>query len=297
MRYLTLIICICCVLSCTKTGTVELPPYEPRLVLHSYVGVGDTFKIALGKTLPQYRVLQPEDTYVTNGWIVLYENDVFVDSLKYNAVEERYVSSKVVAASGKIYKVRAGAAGFPEIEAFTNAPLPVNISSVTRIKNTRRTSAGSMLDDLKFSLNDPAGPNYYIANLTILNGINCVFTYDPAVERYAIDLVPFESGNCIDDDWILYTDRSFNGMSKEITLSMYAGSLDSFTDASGKVYWPYIKQYNITEEYFRYLKASVYQEQIFEEGSIITTPGTPKGNVKNGFGLFTVFAVVTDTIR
>lgn len=284
-------------LSCTKTGIVKLPPYEPRLVLHGYVGVGDTFKIALGKTLPQDRVVQPEDTYITNGWVVLYENDVFVDSLKYNAVEERYVSAKAVAASGKIYRIRAGAAGFPDVEALTNAPLPVNITSVTRIKNTRRTSTGSMLDDLKFSFNDPAGANFYLASLTTLNGLSCVFTYEPAIERYAIDLVPFESGNCIDDDRILYTDRSFNGMSKEITLSLYSGSLDSFTDASGKVYWPYIKQYNITEEYFRYIRAAVYQETIFEEGSVVTVPRTPKGNVKNGFGLFTVFAVVTDTIR
>jgi poly-beta-hydroxyalkanoate depolymerase len=86
-------------------------------------------------------------------------------------------------------------------------------------------------------------------------------------------------------------------MAKEITLSMHSASLDSFADASGKVYWPYIKQYNITEEYYRYLKTSVYQDQIFEEGSIVTEPRTPKGNVKNGFGLFTVFAAVTDTIR
>lgn len=297
MRYLAIMIFLSCAWACTKTGKVKLPPYEPRLVLHGYVEAGDTFRIALGKTMPQDRVVQPKDTYITNGWVVLYENDVFVDSLKYNGVKERYVSSKVIAVSGKVYRVRAGAAGFPDVEAFTTAPSPVNITSVTRIKNTRRTSSGSMLDDLKFSVNDPAGTNFYLASITILNGINCVYTYDPAVERYTTDLITFESGNCIDDDMILYTDRSFNGTIKEITLSLHSESLNSFTDASGTVYWPYIKQYNISEEYYRYLKTSVYQDQIFEEGSLTTESRTPRGNVKNGFGLFTVFAAVTDTIK
>lgn len=297
MKYVAIIMC-CFAFACTKTRHVKLPPFEPRLVLHGYVAVGDTFKIALGKTLPQDAILPAEDTYVTNGWVVLYENDVFVDSLKYNAAEDRYVSSRAVAASGKLYKLRAGAAGYPGVEAVTTAPLPVNISSITWIKNTRRTSGGTMLDDLKFSFNDPAGANFYLASLHFVNGINCVFTYDPAVERYTTDLIAFEAINCIDSDEVLYTDRSFNGASKEITLSTYAGSLNSFTDpTSGMVYRPYIKKYNITEEYYRYLRTSTYQNVIFEDGALVTEPRTPKGNVKNGFGLFTVFAVVTDTIR
>lgn len=297
MRYFAIIIVFCCVVSCTRTSNVNLPPQEPRLVLHSYVAVGDTFKIALGKTFPQVAVVPREATYVTNGWVLLYENDIFVDSLKYNVAEEVYVSSRIVANAGKLYKVRAGAAGYPDIEAFTIAPSPVNITSVTRIKNTRKTAFGSSLDDLKVSFTDPPGANFYVASIGILNGLGCVFTYDPAVETYAVDLVPFESGNCIDDDRIMYTDRSFNGMTKELTLSMYSNSLDSFVDASGNIYRPYIKKYNITEEYYRYLKTSVYQDRIFEEGSLLTEPRTPRGNVKNGYGLFTVFAVVTDTIR
>ena len=298
MKYFAIILCFCFALACTKIRDVKLPPYEPKLVLHGYVAVGDTFKIALGTTLPQDTIALPAHTYVTNGWVLLYENDVFADSLKYNAAEARYVSSRTVAASGKLYKLRAGAAGYPDVEAVTMAPLPVSITSITRIKNTRRTAGGTMLDDLKFSFNDPPGTNFYIASLHFVNGINCVFTYDPAVDRYTTDLIAFETLHCIDSDEVLYTDRSFNGMSKEITLSTYSGSLDSYTDpTSGSVYRPYMKKYNITEEYYRYLKTSTYQNVIFEEGSLITEPRTPKGNVKNGFGLFTVFAAVTDTIR
>lgn len=297
MRYLAIIIVFCCAISCTRTNNVKLLPHDPKLVLHSYIAVGDTFKIALGKTFPQVAVAPAEQTYVTNGWVLLYENDIFVDSLKYNVAEKRYVSSRIVANAGKLYKVRAGAAGYPDIEAFTIAPAPVNITSVTRIRNARRTAFGSSLDDLKLTFTDPPGANFYLARIQIMNGTNCVFTYDPAVERYAVDLAAFESGSCIDGTGILYTDRSFNGMVKELTLSMYSNSLDSFQDGSGRIYRPYIKKYNITEDYYRYLKTAVYQVEIFEEGSLLTEPRTPKGNVKNGYGLFTVFGVVTDTIR
>ncbi len=292
--------CFCYVLSCTKTGNVTLPPYEPRLVLHGYTAVGDTFKIALGKTMPQDELAPAEKTYVNNGWALLYESDVFLDSLKYNAAESRYVSSHVIAASGRIYKIKAGAPGFPAIEAVTVAPFPVGIASINRIKYTRRTTGGVLLDDVKFSFHDPANEqNFYLAGIYGPNGMSCVYTYDPAVERYTVSAVPLEQGICIDNDRILYTDRSFNGSLKEITLSTYSNSLDSFVDPStGAVYRSYLKKYNITEEYYRYFKTAANQDDVFEEGPFLTTePRTAKGNVKNGYGLFTVYAVSTDTIR
>lgn len=291
-------ICICCLVACTKPGDVTLPPYEPRLVLHGYTAVGENFQLALGKTMPQDVLAAPEDTYVNNGWVVLYENDVFVDSLKYDGVEERYVSLKIVAAAGRTYKVKAGAPGFPDIEAFTTAPLPVSLTSIARIKNTRRTAAGTLLDDVKVRFNDPPGPNFYLSAVYVVNGFDCVYTYDPAVERYAVNIVPFELGDCIDHDRILYTDRSFNATAKELTLSMHSSSLESYTEpATGKVYRPYFKKHNITEDHYRYIKTAINQDQIFEEGPMLTDPRTAKGNVKNGYGLFTVFAVTTDTIR
>src|SRR5688572_16605870 len=101
---------ICCMMSCTKPGNVDLPPHEPKLVLHGYVAVGDTFRIAMGKTLRSEGLLvSPEDTYVKNGWMVLYDGNVFLDSLKYDAASFRYRSASRVAMPGKQYIIRAGA--------------------------------------------------------------------------------------------------------------------------------------------------------------------------------------------
>jgi Domain of unknown function (DUF4249) len=275
-----------------------LPPYEPRLVLHGYVQEGDTFKIALGKTLKPDVIRPEKETYVGNGWVLLYENNVFVDSLKYDAARFRYVSSHVLAAPGKVYKVRAGAPGFPDIEATTAAPLPVGTVAVSRIKNSRRTTGGVQLDDIKFSFNDPAGEsNFYLAAFYGTGGFSCVYTYEPSIEKYTANLVPFDEGACINNDQILFTDKLFNGTLKEITLSTSSATVEPYIAPNGTVYRAFLTRYHITEEYYRYYKTALNQDQIFEEGPILVDPRTAKGNVKNGYGLFTVFAAVTDTVR
>jgi hypothetical protein len=298
-RIVAIIVACISFVACIKPGDVTLPPYEPRLVLHGYIAEGDTFRIALGKTL-KLDALKPEkDTYVSNGWVLLYENDVFLDSLKYKPAEFRYVSNRVIAVPGKTYKVRAGAPGFPDIEATTTAPLPVATVAVSHTKNTRHTAGGTPLDDVKFSFNDPANEsNFYLTALYGTGGSGCVYTYDPSIEKYAMNLVPFEEGDCIDNDQIMFTDKSFNGTLKEIVLSTSSNTLEPLVDpGTGTIYRPYLRRYHITEEYYRYYKTAINQDQIFEEGPILTDPRTAKGNVKNGYGLFTVFAAVTDTIR
>jgi hypothetical protein len=297
-RIATILIIASGIAYCTKPSNFTLPPYEPALVLHGYVTVGDTFKIALGKTMTLDTLQESKKTYVNNGWVLLYENNTFLDSLKYNATELRYVSSRIIAAPGKTYRIRAGAPDFPEATAY--APFPIHTISLSRSKSTGSTSGGLLLDDIKFSFNDPAGENnFYLAKLYTSDGSNCVFTYDPAVERYTVTLAPFnDGGNCIDNRQILFTDKTFNGTLKEMTLSAYSSSLVPYTNpGTGQVSQPYLTRYHITEDYFRYYKTAINQDDIFEEGPSLTIPRMAKGNVKNGYGLFTVFAAVTDTIR
>ena len=62
----------CYMMSCEKPGNVTLPEHEPKLVLHGYVAVGDTFKIALGRTFKSEGLLVREDeSYVKNGFNLL----------------------------------------------------------------------------------------------------------------------------------------------------------------------------------------------------------------------------------
>ena len=104
-----------------------------------------------------------------------------------------------------------------------------------------------MLDDVKFSFQDPAGENnFYLTALYGTGGYSCVYTYDPSIEKYTVDLVPFDQGNCIGNEQILFTDKVFNGTLKEMTLSTYSTTLEPFTDPStGRVYRAYLKGYSL----------------------------------------------------
>jgi hypothetical protein len=112
-------------LACTRTATVELKEHKSLLVLHGYVAVGDTFKVSLGRSFSASMQVADTASFVRNGWVVLYEDNNFLDTLKYNEQERRYVSASKKAQSGKHYRVVAGAAGFDNVEASATAPQQV----------------------------------------------------------------------------------------------------------------------------------------------------------------------------
>ncbi|HYE56017.1 MAG TPA: DUF4249 family protein [Chitinophagaceae bacterium] len=288
-------------ISCTKPGDVRLPPHQPRLVLHSYTETGDTFRIALGQTFPSAgELVQPDFTFIHNGWAALYERGAFVDSLLYDSLQLRYVARHAIASAGKLYTIKAGAPGFPDVEAHSFAPAPVPLISLVRKKRMRKTSSGIWLDDMTMTFNDPAGEsNFYLASVRVQQGYGpgCVYTYDPSVERYTTEFMAFNEAFCINSDAIMYTDRTFNGTMKELTISAASDVLDSLVGPDGRVHRPYITRYAVTEDYFKYYMGNADRGIILEEGPSFTTPSFRGGNVKNGYGLFTIYAALTDTIR
>jgi len=286
--------------SCTKPGNIELPATPAKLVLHGYIGTGDTFQIALGRTFKsQGQLVYRDDTFVENGWAVLYEGGTFLDSLHWDSASKRYIASHAVATPGKTYIIKAGAQGFENVESGSYAPRPVFLTNFARTRNTRKDAQGIWLDDLSLKFNDPAAENnFYLASLYLPQiRPSCIFTYDPAVERYTPDVMAFQDAFCIEPTAIMYSDRTFNGRSKEITLSLQSGALDSVFFGM-QLHRPYLTRYTVTEEYYRYfLTNNTGGGGLAEEGPIFTSTNPTGGNVKNGYGLFTIFSAVTDTIR
>lgn len=284
---------------CTRTVDRSVPVQQPKLVLHGYIAVDSIINVAIGKTFPFNVPVEDSVTYINDAWVLLYENGVFLDTLRYSAAEQRY-SAQRIAQPGKKYTIVAGAFGFETIEASAMSPLPVETISVAHVKNARTDNAGILQDDVTFTLNDPAREtNIYLAALYQSGGIHthmCVSTVDPVIEKPTRYLMPFEE-YCISNDELIFTDLSFNGTLKEITISAEANRMKTQTDPStGKVSRPFFKVYNISKDYYRYLKNTLSVE-VDPEIPSLTEPVTVKGNVKNGYGLFTIFTVTTDTLR
>ncbi len=299
-KYYLMLLAFVGMISCTRKADVNLPPHIPTLVLHSYLDVGEKFKAALGRTVSTDTWVVDSAMNVKDGWMVLYENGSFKDSLHYDSVENRYVASTAVAEIGKSYRLVAGAQGYATVEATTSAPHAVNTLSLQHIRNSRTDAAGSSLDDVVFSFQDPGNEkNYYMAELRpAFPGMNyvCVYTYDPSVEKYTEGLLPFDQNSCISSQEIMYTDKAFNGKLKEITLSTDSYSLQTYTDPfTGEVMRPYLKRLSISEEYYKYFRET-YAIYVNSGGPTLSDPIIIKGNVKNGYGLFTIFTSVTDSL-
>jgi hypothetical protein len=292
---------MCCVLSCTRTIEVSPPAHEPRLVLHGYVMTGEKFHVAINQTVRANSVMDGNETFVTNAWVLLFENNSFVDSLRYDAQKKRYLSQNVVAVAGKTYRVVAGADGFTTVEASARASFPVSAVSVIHEKKVRSNSNGELLDDLLFSFNDAANErNFYTvavyASIWKPNWSHCVYSNDPAVDRVRGELLPFDEGSCLDADQILFSDKSFNGNLKQVSLSASSDGLTTAADSSGNLHRPYLRRSMISEEHYQYLKTTL---SLLAAGVVpsLNDPVAVRGNVKNGYGLFDVFSVTTDTLR
>lgn len=288
------------VISCTRTAQVDLPVHQSRLVLHGYVGVGERFSVSIGRSIGGDYVVEDSNTFVKNAWVVLYVDNQFGDSLRFDPQKNRYVSTTIIAESGRSYKIISGAPGFETVEAIATAPAAVRTLNISHLTHARTSADGVSLDDIVIRFEDPATEkNYYLSALHPAfpgSSYLCVYTYDPSVERYTGDFVPFDQRNCISSEEILYTDKSFNGSVKDITFSTEGSQLQHYTDpVTGHTYRPFFKRYNISEDYYRYFKNVI--SLTYSYGSpTMSDPVITKGNVKNGYGLFTVFTVTTDTI-
>lgn len=295
MRQL-LLLSMLCLFSCTKTIDIA-SPHVPQLVIHGYTAVGDRFTLTVARTIEKTGL---DSQYIKNAWVVLYENDKFIDSLLYNPQQKKYIARQAVAENGKTYTIKAGAPGYPVAEAVASAPDPVPTMAISHIKNARLDEVGRFLDDVQFSIQDPAGiKNYYVAALYpsshFTSTLLCVYSADAAIDRPQADVLPSNESVCIDAKSILFNDQSFDGSLKKITISAWPKALESIGDNSGGTHKPYLKRYTVSETFYKYIK---YINSQYGDISLpyFNIPPNRIGNVTNGYGLFTVFSATTDSL-
>ena len=287
-------------LACTRTADIDFPPHTPALVVHGYAALGDTISISVGHTIAADRMLPDSLARVTTARAALFVDGVFADSLRYSASARSY-RSKVAAQAGRIYTVRVAADGFGTVEAESKAPQPLAPALVTRTKFARQSTSGAPLDDVRFQFADPAGEhNYYLVALYPAPrypdmGFLCLYSVDPSIERPGGDLLPFDPNSCTGTEELLLTDRSFDGQVKSVLVSGDSYQLFEQTDIfTGTRLRPYVQRYSINEEYYRYFKTTVGMG--YNTGPSFVDPVVVKGNVRNGDGVFTVYARIADSI-
>jgi hypothetical protein len=280
--------------SCETDVDMDLGPHTPVLVVHGFVSTGDFFKISVSKTTNS-KIVNVDELIVDNATVILYENDIARDTIPYDPFIKRY-ASLVIAVPGNTYKIVVQAPGFTTVEATAVASPEVATTIKSYEKNARSDVDGSLLNDIVFSIADPASqPNHYYVEISgTLTGYFCTYTFDPSVEQFQGSLNPFEPDDCIGSDEILITDKRFNGIVKDVAISATAWAMEEF-DNGNRMLRPYLTKYTVSEEYYNYLRDGIAADLF--EGNPFAEPRITKGNVRNGYGLFAVYSVTVDTLR
>lgn len=285
--------------SCERETRVNIPPHTPLLVAESQQGQNSFPQARIsrsrGVTEPSPIYGQSDPYLINNAILLLYENDIFKDSLKYNSASEKYKAVTAKIQAGKTYKLTLSAQGFTGAEAISVTPSIVNINSIGFIPNARFDRDGYPQDEIRVSFTDNgASADYYLLRLRNFYGnyIYCVTTNDKDVEKLVYD-DPLYPDDCLQSDRLLLADNNFNGNVKTVILYTAAGELRPVTTPSG-ILRATVELLHINQDFYKYIKSQNSYENA--TGNPFAEPVNLYSNVKNGYGFFTTYASVVDSI-
>ncbi len=307
MKYiLPVLFIIILAVSCERDIDVDVPPQTTKLVVNGLTRVNTAFRVSISKTAGILDTASPATYKVTNALVQLYENNILKDTFVYEASSNTYlVKRNTRPQAGNTYKLTAAATDFTAILAETVTPAPTSFGITKRI-NVKKDGNGNYLDEVKITFTDDASTaNYYLIKIRrplssggspAINygGIYCMHSSDKDIGRRSNgDPTDFE--NCINQEFFM-ADKNFNGQVKEILLFIQHNQLEPMLYPSNNRYYkPVIELHTITYDHYKYRKS--YDAYRDAEDNPFAEPVLVFSNVKNGYGVFSTFDLVRDTIR
>jgi hypothetical protein len=283
--------------ACERETHMNIPPQPPKLATESFSGQNVFPEAYLtrtrGVTDPLPISGQTDIYLVRNATVLLYENDILKDSLKYNAGQQRYKAAIAKIQAGKTYKLVLSAPGFPTAEAISVTPLLVPINNMTFTRNARNDIDGNPQDEVKLSFTDNGSTeDYYLVRIynSYHDILYCVITNDKDVEKLVYE-DPFYPDDCLQSNRLLLSDKNFNGTNKTLIFYTEAGELEP-TPGSGKAW---VELLHVNKEYYTYIKSLNTRENA--DDNPFAEPVNLYTNVKNGYGMFTTYAMAVDSIQ
>jgi hypothetical protein len=292
-------------LSCEKDITVDVPPQPVKMVLFGVTPVHSPFSVTVSKTAGILDPVTPQSYLVDNALIQLFENTRLIDTLIFNSNTKTYeAKNNSVARPDITYVLKASVPGFKTAEAATTTPGNINIESITKRENVRTDQDGNVYDEVKIRFSDNGAlSNYYLIRfqrpLHAGNGVHyediyCMHSLDKDIDR-RVNADPSDFEDCIDRE-VSMNDLHFNGVVKELLIFILHDDLQPIrNNVDNRDYWPVVQVQNITADQYKYRKSySAYRDS---EDNPFAEPVMVYSNVTNGYGLFSTYNLVTDTIR
>ena len=287
--------------ACNKSIEIDVPSQTPVLVLNAQWQQAQLFNLRLTRSRG---INDPLDTgsnlirtyEIKNAFITIKQNNVVIDTLKYDSLNFRYINKTKKTIIGNTYQVDATVPGFVSVSAASPVNSLMSISSTQLRRAIGYNSYGDLIDQISFSFNDnSSSTDYYLIRIHKSDGnyADCIGTTDTDFEKMIFNS-PYTTETCIDGNKLLLSDQNFNGQTKKIIVTVASNQMD-ITVIPGKTRRPYIELLHITEDYFKYIKS--YNDYDISSLNPFAEPTNVYKNVKNGYGFFTAFSMATDTLR
>ncbi len=293
--------------ACLKNTNIEVEKMPPKIVIHSYNQTGNSFRLYASKSANILDVLNWNSDRTLQGVdIDLYRNDIKVDHFVPDSSGMVYITENGTKAEPGIrYKIKATKEGMApvESEAFLSDQFPAILS--TTIKKKVKKIDYNEVDEILIRIADPPGvENYYMFKFLIpyyyevtdtlfyYGGSYCIYTSDPDIDNARIDPL---FADCISGDLIV-SDKNFNGKEKEFAVYVRHGTLTESADSlNSRIYRPIFQLHNITADDFKYKKSIMQYDRA--SNNPFAEPVSVFTNIRNGYGVFSITHIQTDTIR
>lgn len=266
--------------SCEKTVQVDMPPYEPVLVVNSILDVDSALTVDVlhsRSILDSSRIKR-----ITSAKVELYENDNYVGRMILDT-NNAFTLPSFTPKSGNIYKIEVEQSGYKSVSAHTFTPQPVNILRHSVSGGAGKNEMNEPLAVLNLSINDPSDKNYYFFQL--YKFVNDTFWIDTLsnqvfswAERIPIYNQSTEHSSNLEIGY-LTSDELFNG--REYQFNLYFDEYE-LQDTSSSDLIAYVS--SVSPEFYKFIISQNLQQ--LSTGNPFAEPVRIYSNINNGLGIF-----------
>jgi len=287
-------------MSCETIVKIDLPKSKPVIVVNSLfvpytLPTPQEFKVELTNSV---FILDTSNfkTIIPNAQIIMYEDNIIVDTLNYIDTAKYYVSS-VLPFEGKKYKLEVSKKRFENVTCSNTVPEKVLIDTATVINFAGLDDEGEPLSEISLSFTDPANSeNFYeiiISNIDsddayyLLSNDNVITS-----ESYYPLTLMFDAKR---PKFLPFKDIDFNGKKKELKIYYrpphYIHIINNKETTYISSHLIDVHLRSITEEYYKF-RTSFLQHLNNKRGDVLFGMNEPMNvytNVTNGYGIFAAY--------